>query len=151
MKVCQKCKEEKQEEEFAWKKKGKLRSTTCNSCMTDYRRVWYERNKVKHKRNAKSWRLKMANQLFEFVQGYRMTHPCVDCGESDPVVLDFDHRDDVDKSFNVCDAIHRKLSLEKIKTEIEKCEMRCANCHRRRTAKQFNHKKLSYPLRLLTA
>jgi hypothetical protein len=64
------------------------------------------------------------------------THPCVDCGESDPVVLEFDHRDPAAKSFSIGDALGKTWQWEKIAAEIAKCDVRCANCHRRRTARQ---------------
>jgi len=54
--------------------------------------------------------------------------------ESDYIVLEFDHKHD--KKYNVS-AMHT-LSLELLIKEIEKCEVRCANCHRRKTAHQFN-------------
>jgi hypothetical protein len=65
---------------------------------------------------------------------YFLTHPYVDCGESDPVVLEFDHLRD--KSYNVS-ALLRAWSWNRVLQEIEKCEVVCANCHKRRTAKQF--------------
>jgi hypothetical protein len=68
---------------------------------------------------------------------YLENHPCVDCGETNPVVLDFDHVKG-QKSFNIGRAIsgsHR--SWQKIMDEISKCEIRCANCHRKKTAIQF--------------
>ena len=73
---------------------------------------------------------------------YLSTHPCIDCNESDPIVLDFDHRDSKTKKFNISRAVggsHRGWDL--IKREIDKCDVRCANCHRRRTYKQFEYHK----------
>ncbi len=63
----------------------------------------------------------------------------MDCGEDDIIVLDFDHRDQKTKKFNLAEAISGGISMSRIKTEIEKCDIVCANCHRRRTAKQFGH------------
>jgi Zn finger protein HypA/HybF involved in hydrogenase expression len=64
---------------------------------------------------------------------YLKQHPCVDCGNSDVRVLDFDHRGD--KSFGIGAAISGgHLSWAKILIEIAKCEVRCANCHRIRHA-----------------
>ena len=60
-------------------------------------------------------------------------HPCVDCGESDPVVLEFDHLGD--KKFGIADGI-RNRNWQDVLDEIAKCEVVCANCHRRRTAKR---------------
>lgn len=59
------------------------------------------------------------------------THPCSDCGETDPMVLEFDHLRD--KSFNVAKGV-RDRSWQALKAEIAKCDVVCANCHRRRTA-----------------
>jgi hypothetical protein len=68
-----------------------------------------------------------ATYLIEFFA----SHPCVDCGESDPVVLEFDHLED--KSFNIAKGL-RDRSWAALVDEIAKCDVVCANCHRRRTA-----------------
>ncbi len=56
---------------------------------------------------------------------------CKDCGESNPIVLDFDHIRD--KKYNVSRMIHDGFSWKAISKEIQKCEVVCANCHRIRT------------------
>jgi hypothetical protein len=61
---------------------------------------------------------------------------CVDCGESDPRVLEFDHVSGV-KTGNVCDMIGSLISWRRISEEISKCVVRCANCHRRKTIRQL--------------
>ena len=65
---------------------------------------------------------------------YLKKHPCVDCGEKDPIVLEFDHLKD--KLIEVSRLV-QYTSMNKMQNEIEKCEIRCANCHRRKTAIQF--------------
>lgn len=65
-----------------------------------------------------------------YVLSYLAAHPCVDCGEDDPVVLEFDHVQ-TDKVASISDLVHKGYKLELIVAEIEKCEVRCANCHRR--------------------
>lgn len=68
-----------------------------------------------------------------FMLQYLLDHPCVDCGEDDIVVLQFDHQGN-----KVADVSRmRYCSLTKLKEEILKCEVVCANCHARRTAAQF--------------
>jgi hypothetical protein len=57
---------------------------------------------------------------------------CVDCGVADPVVLEFDHRGA--KRGKVTALAWDEYSLRVISHEVEHCEIRCANCHRRRTA-----------------
>ena len=66
---------------------------------------------------------------------YLKKHPCVDCGEKDPVVLEFDHSKD--KLIEVSKLVRNVSSIDKMREEIEKCKIRCANCHRRKTAIQF--------------
>ena len=62
---------------------------------------------------------------------YLSEHRCCDCGETDPVVLEFDHL--TDKSFGIAGGL-RYRNWASVLAEIEKCEVVCANCHRRRTA-----------------
>lgn len=69
----------------------------------------------------------------EFLLDYLKTHHCVDCGESDPVVLEFDHVTGV-KRLNLADA----RSVPEAEREVKECVVRCANCHRRKTALEFN-------------
>jgi len=64
-------------------------------------------------------------------------HPCVDCGEKDPRVLDFDHLNN--KKYNVSSLLRREYSWDSILEEANKCEVRCANCHRKKTALDQNH------------
>jgi hypothetical protein len=73
---------------------------------------------------------------------YLLEHPCVDCGEPDPLVLDFDHRDPSKKHRGVAQMMSGTTSWAKIQEEIQKCDVRCANCHRRRTAEQYGYKAL---------
>ena len=61
---------------------------------------------------------------------YLLEHPCVDCGETDHVVLEFDHLRD--KAYNVSRLL-LGYSWSRILEEIKKCEVVCCNCHRRRT------------------
>ena len=56
----------------------------------------------------------------------------MDCGETNPIVLEFDHQSD--KKFNLGNAVNKAYALSRIKEEIANCEIRCANCHRKKTA-----------------
>jgi len=62
---------------------------------------------------------------------------CIDCGESRPAALHFDHVDPSTKSFTISDYLGKKIKWEKLYEEMAKCEIRCANCHSVRTAEQF--------------
>lgn len=69
------------------------------------------------------------------VLAYLKEHPCVDCGENDPIVLEFDHVRD--KLLPVSVLVNNRVSWDMIMAEIEKCEVRCANCHRRKTTREL--------------
>jgi hypothetical protein len=73
-------------------------------------------------------------RLRAFIEGYKATHPCVNCGESDPLVLEFHHRDQGLKKKDVANIATGNWSIAVLKKEIEKCDVLCANCHRRKTA-----------------
>lgn len=62
---------------------------------------------------------------------------CVDCGEQDLVVLDFDHVDG--KTASVSTLARRECSLARLAEEIARCTVRCANCHRRKTAEEHDY------------
>jgi hypothetical protein len=51
-------------------------------------------------------------------------------------VLEFDHLPDADKRGDIGWLVNQLMSWEVARAEIEKCEVRCANCHRRRTAER---------------
>lgn len=60
--------------------------------------------------------------------------PCQDCGVEYPsYVMDFDHRPDEDKSFNIGAMVSSRPSMELFLAEIAKCDVVCSNCHRIRT------------------
>ena len=59
---------------------------------------------------------------------------CVDCGESDPRCLDFDHVRG--KKLRSVSLMKTGYSVKVLREEIAKCEVRCANCHRKRTAER---------------
>lgn len=136
MKTCTTCKSQKLEESFSWKNKNKgIRSNKCKDCQKTYARDHYNNNKKYYYDKAKRSKHKSRLVNRRFVYSYLSKNPCIDCGESDPVVLEFDHQGN--KSGNVSEMIFVN-GLDVIKKEINKCEVVCSNCHKRRTAKQFN-------------
>lgn len=73
----------------------------------------------------------------EYVIEYLKSHPCVDCESADIESLDFDHVLPSTKTANIADMVRDGKPLDRIRDEVAKCEVRCANCHRRRTGRQF--------------
>src|SRR5690606_20880545 len=64
------------------------------------------------------------------VEEYLRVHHCVDCGNTDLHVKEFDHVRGT-KLFNLTDGWTK--SIEAVSAEMEKCEVRCVNCHLRVT------------------
>lgn len=134
--VCTMCHEEKDIEEFALRNRFTTRRQSyCKSCKSKMHGDWYSRNKDYQKENASRHRVEYRQNLREYALEYLSTHPCKSCGESDPAVLEFHHARGV-KTNDVSVLIGRGSSLDKLKEEIAKCDVLCANCHRRLTAKE---------------
>lgn len=69
-----------------------------------------------------------------YVIEYLTKNPCVACGENDIRVLEFDHIDPSTKKHNVGRMVaSQHHSIAAIQKEIDKCQVICANCHRRKT------------------
>jgi|DEB0MinimDraft_4_1074332.scaffolds.fasta_scaffold21582_2 hypothetical protein len=120
MKTCKTCKESKKESQFPVNGNG-LR-TECKLCHSARYRAIYQNDpniREKHRKRRKE-RKAFLNSLKE---------PCVICGESDPVVIDFHHIDPSTKTAGVTDL--RNCKNETIIAEVQKCVCLCANCHRR--------------------
>ncbi len=84
------------------------------------------------KRNYRK-RFNLRNKLLR--EAYLREHPCVDCGETDPVVLEFDHCRG-QKRGEISTMLWRRCKWSFIEEEISRCEVRCANCHRRKTFRE---------------
>lgn len=93
-----------------------------------YIRQHYLNNKEYYKQKARERNEKLFPKLKAFVNRYKLYCGCADCGYKEhPEALHFDHIRD--KTIDVAAAVKRKWSLRRIKEEIRKCEVRCANCH----------------------
>jgi hypothetical protein len=114
----------------------KGRPHQCYECKRAYDRQYYQKTKEKQSVRRKKTRKKARNRTHRLIKSYLLSHPCEICGESDPVVLEFDHLDPAQKSHNIADMTRNNFSAEKILKEIVKCRVLCANCHRRETAKE---------------
>lgn len=60
---------------------------------------------------------------------------CADCKKHyPPWVMDFDHIDPSTKIGHISKMFLRRMwAIERVKQEIDKCEVVCSNCHRNRT------------------
>jgi hypothetical protein len=104
----------------------------CKTCTNAYQAEVYRRG------GKKSLCYKSKQKIFdrnvEFVWDYLETHPCVDCGETDRIVLQFDHVEGF--KYKTISKMVYGYSLDNLRKEIALCEVRCANCHIRVTAKR---------------
>ncbi len=120
-----------------WRRHRKnLRDCYCRPCRAAYKQEHYKKNRQRYIDNAKKNQRAQIVERMTFLQAFLETHPCVDCGERDPVVLEFDHLGE--KCFNVSSGL-RFRKWELVLAEMEKCEVVCANCHRRRTMRRGSH------------
>lgn len=131
MKKCSMCRQLKKLDEYSLCKRARDgRQHWCKKCCNKKRLEYYYKDPQSVRDNVK----KHQKRNKEFLKQYLSEHPCVDCGYSDIRALDFDHVRGV-KLSEVTTMAAGAFSLEKIKNEIAKCEVRCANCHRIRHSK----------------
>jgi hypothetical protein len=134
MRRCGKCGLEKPLSEFAWRRRDKgQRHNYCRPCHAEYRREHYLENRARYIARAQRRKAELWAERTQRLLDYFAEHPCVDCGEADPLVLEFDHLRD--KRFGI-GAKLTNYPWEAILGEIEKCEVVCGNCHKRRTARR---------------
>ncbi len=98
-----------------------------------YWNEWYERNKNRedYKESQSETKIRIRKERREWFQGLKKTLKCNRCPESDWRVLDFHHKDPSEKELEVSNMTSGRASKEKILAEIAKCEVLCANCHRK--------------------
>jgi hypothetical protein len=110
----------------------------CGECVNAYRREHYALNRVEYiARNDHLLRVR-GKEWLRRLWKYLAERPCVDCGECDPVVLDCDHVERTYKRNSVSFFARSGYPWKTVLAELEKCQVRCANCHHRRTATQMN-------------
>lgn len=135
-KRCPKCTINKDRTEFGLRAGTSRLKAYCKACSSAITKKHYETNKAKHLHNVKQRTIKVRKQAQQFIIEYLLTHPCVDCGENNILFLDFDHLGN--KTKGVCDMAKNGYSLDKIKAEINKCQVLCRNCHSFKTHKERN-------------
>lgn len=125
MKRCFHCKKLQSIHNF-YKKTTKCkrkRSSWCKSC---------------DREQSSKFAKKRFKKLRQFIRSYKYK-PCMDCHKSYPYyVMDFDHRNPRRKEFQISTILSKRSMTEKrLKKEIKKCDVVCANCHRIRTYKKL--------------
>jgi len=140
MKKCVKCKQIKPVQQFNFKNKEKgRRNGRCKECTRKDIMAAYYKNRDYYLQYRARHNKKVLLQKQKFLYNYFQSHPCVDCGIDDPIVLQFDHVRGEKKGAVSNMLYSRGCSMKTIIAEIEKCEIRCANCHARKTAEELGY------------
>lgn len=105
----------------------------CLDCGTTEDKSPFIKNKNKCKVCANKYHYSKIRKRRKMVNELKRNKPCLDCGKNyHPIAMDFDHIGS-DKEDDITSLIERCVSQERIISEIAKCELVCANCHRIRT------------------
>jgi hypothetical protein len=128
LKICNGCGTEKLIDEFSLSRSKKDgHNNKCKECHRKYVKNHYIKNKSRYiaraKKNRKKEREKTKKLLLELKSG-----GCRRCSEDHPACLDFHHRDPSAKEKSVG---LLKNSRSRIVKEAKKCDILCANCHRK--------------------
>ena len=91
-----------------------------------HKETWYPEHRQERIDRSRKKRL----ELVAWYREYKKTLHCEDCGQTHPAVLEFHHLDPSKKSVNISRLIATSSSLRRLKEEMEKCVVLCANCHR---------------------
>lgn len=138
--ICKKCQIDKCLSEYHTRKdkpaNGGYRYI-CKVCACERSKQSYQDNKEKAKARCAIAAKARILERRKFTHDYFSNNSCVQCGESDPVVLEFDHIDPSTKSYTVSQMVWSNCAMKKLKHEIAKCQVLCANCHRRKTSKEL--------------
>ncbi len=111
------------------RKRKQMGDPTYRENRREYMKIWIQDNPEKWKEGQDRHYQKKAAWLRKL----KAERGCSICGESDPVCLDFHHKDPEEKEFQIATCISH--SKEKLLSEMEKCDILCSNCHRRKTIK----------------
>jgi hypothetical protein len=133
MKQCNHCREFKPDEEFSWRYKSLgIRASACKACKAKFDSNYYESRSESHRQKTLEQKQLRREKARDYIWNYLSNHPCVDCGETDPLLLEFDHVRGK-KKVAVSQMVGQGYSIEAIQEEIAKCDVRCVSCHRKRT------------------
>jgi hypothetical protein len=128
--ICPECQSQRPLAEFP------ARGRRCVHCRRAGVQRHYSANRQYYLDKSRERRRRIIAENRAWLVEYLLTHPCVDCGATDIRVLEFDHRDRTTKVVAVSVLARGGHSLERVQAEVERCEVRCANCHRIRTHQQ---------------
>ncbi len=139
---CSRCGLEKPPGDFSTKRRvtGQL-DTYCRPCRSAYGKHHYAVNRQRYIDQAVARKRALADERTAYLLAYFEGNPCTECGERDPLILEFDHVGE--KAFSIGPKLATR-TWQAILEEIAKCEVVCANCHRRRTARRAGFRRFRF-------
>ncbi len=130
MKRCGTCRKSKPLSDFNRKaSRADGLQEVCRDCNRVSSRAYYAKNRERHVRVIVERTAERRREAKAFLADDLRAHPCVDCGNDDLRVLDFDHRPGTGKRKEVMAMVKEGFSLPRLSEEIAKCDVRCRNCH----------------------
>lgn len=91
------------------------------------RRKEYMKHKKRYKERGRIYKHKRNKEIRDLVDNFKKQHVCAKCGFSDWRALLFHHIGE--KKFSISKAVAMGYTAEKVKEEMDKCILICANCH----------------------
>jgi hypothetical protein len=122
-----------------YKDKERRQSEEYKEYQRNYQRSWHQRHRAE--RLVSMYERKAA--IHKYFQNMKNQLCCIDCGQRHPATLHFHHLNSGDKDFDISYAVNSGVSIDRIKKEIEKCIVLCANCHAIRHYNMRNQKQTS--------
>jgi hypothetical protein len=99
--------------------------------------TWKNSAGYTHYQNHKDYYIQRAqlnkDRNFKYVEDIKKRSKCTDCGNNDYRVLEFDHLPQFEKIGHIATLIRKGWTIQRLDTEIAKCDIVCANCHKIRT------------------
>lgn len=139
-KFCTKCRTTKPRDQFRVdRRQPDGLHQHCTQCRKITESRWRDSNRQHLREKSKDQTHHNKIVCRSYVFEYLKSNHCIDCDEDNILLLDFDHLEPSDKKYSIGKMLNSRggVSLVKLKAEIDKCVVRCANCHRLRTIKQF--------------
>ena len=141
MKICTVCKIKKGNQGFFYRNRHtESLHSQCKDCyVINRRKTWnahYHKYGSRYRARAVERTRIIKDKLRQQMLEYLSDKYCLRCEISDPRVLEFDHINPKTKSYSIAHGIASTLSWKNIMTEIDKCQILCANCHKIKTAQE---------------
>ena len=132
IKECACCKQEKNVDQF-WKRARAKDgyASSCIDCIRIQNQKSYKNFWAKNRARIDSNHYKFIEMMREKCNQIKHENGCYFCHEYDPICLDFHHRVPSEKQYSISVMINSHKNWDRIKSEIDKCAVVCANCHRK--------------------